>query len=89
MDHLRVRWYASAASRSFWKTVRWFSAASEIFTNCCGIVEAPWTAPPEVTSSNGGAGDAAEVDAAVGVEAAVLDRDDRVLHRRRDLVSER
>ena len=29
--------------------------------------------------------DAAQVDAVVGVEAAVLDRDDRVLHHRRDL----
>ena len=33
-----------------------------------------------------GARDAAQVDAVVGVEAAVLDRDDRVLHDRRDLV---
>ena len=32
------------------------------------------------------AADAAEVDAVVGVEALVLDRDDRVLHGRRDLV---
>ena len=31
------------------------------------------------------AGDAAQVDAVVGVEAAVLDRDDRLLHHRRDL----
>ena len=31
------------------------------------------------------AADAAEVDAVVGVEALVLDRDDRVLHHRRDL----
>ena len=34
---------------------------------------------------DGRAGDAAQVDAAVGVEAAVLDRDDRVLHHGRDL----
>ena len=32
------------------------------------------------------AGDAAQVDAVVGVEAAILDRDDRVLHHRCDLV---
>ena len=32
-----------------------------------------------------GAADAADVDAVVGVEALVLDRDDRVLHHRRDL----
>jgi hypothetical protein len=33
-----------------------------------------------------GAADAAQVDAVVGIEALVLDRDDRVLHHRRDLV---
>ena len=35
---------------------------------------------------DGRARDAAQVDAAVGVEAAVLDRDDRVLHHRRDVL---
>ncbi len=44
LDHLRVRWYASAASRSFWKTVRWSWARSAFLTNCCVMVEPPWTA---------------------------------------------
>ena len=55
-------------------------------TNCWVIVEPPWTAPPERMSCCSGSGDAEEVDPAVLVEALVLDRDDRLLHRRRDLL---
>ena len=64
-------------------------AASEFLTNCCVIVEPPWTAFCGEDVLVEGAADAAQVDAVVGVEAAVLDRDDRVLHDRRDLVSRR
>ena len=50
LDHLRVRWYASAASRTFSNTVRRFCASVAFLTNCCVIVEPPCTALPVVTS---------------------------------------
>ena len=49
-DHLRVIWKASAASRSFWKTVRSSCAASAFLTNCWVIVEPPWTIRCWITS---------------------------------------
>ena len=48
-------------------------------TNCCVIVEPPWTRPAVGDVGPERAQDAAEVDAAVLVEALVLDRDDRLL----------
>ena len=45
-----VSWKASAASRSFSRTVRFSSSESAPLTNCSVIVEAPWVAPP-VTSA--------------------------------------
>ena len=86
MDHWRVRWYAIAASRSFWNTVRSSWAASAFFTNCCVIVGAALHHPLLHDVLVERAADAAQVDAVVGVEAPVLDGDDRVLHHRRDLV---
>ncbi len=53
--------------------------------NCCSIVEAPWRLPLWTDVLDERAGDAANVDAAVGLEALVLDRDHRLLDDRRDL----
>src|SRR5947209_3505371 len=46
LGHLRVRWYAIAASRSFSKTVRCAWACSAFLTNCWAIVEPPWAWRP-------------------------------------------
>ena len=50
LGHLRVRWYASAASRSFSKIVRLSCSDSAFLTNCSAIVDAPSREPP-VTSA--------------------------------------
>ena len=57
--------------------------------NCCSIVEAPWTVPLCWMSWMNARAMRADVDAAVGSEALVLDRDRRLLDdlgnlRRRD-----
>ena len=54
-------------------------------TNCCVIVEPPWTTFLLRDVLPDGAQDSVQVDAAVLEEALVLDRDDRLLHQRRDL----
>ena len=46
LDHWCASWKASAASLSFSKIVRCDWAWSAFLTNCCSIVEAPWTLPP-------------------------------------------
>ena len=61
-------------------------AASAFLTNCWVIVEAPCCGRAGDDVVDDRAGDALEVDAAVLVEALVLDRDRRLLHHRRDLV---
>ena len=61
--------------------VSWF------LTNCCVIVEPPWTADLCSMSAQERAPHAADVDAAVLVEPPVLRRDDRLLDPRRDLVA--
>ena len=76
--------HASAASFSLRLIVR-CSWTYVFLTNCCVIVEPPSTTCLVRTSARP-RGDAAEVDAAVLEEALVLDRDDRLLHQRRDLV---
>ena len=53
--------------------------------NCCSIVEAPCTAAFVRDVLDERAQDAADVDAAVGLEALVLDRDHRLLDDPRDL----
>ena len=53
--------------------------------NCCSIVEAPCTVPLCADVLDERARDAADVDAAVGLKALVLDRDHRLLDDRRDL----
>ena len=51
LGHRRVRWYASAASRSFSKTVRLSCSDSAFLTNCWAIVEAPSLEPPVASAS--------------------------------------
>ena len=57
-----------------------FCASSAFLTNCWVIVEAPWVDPPGIRSGQSGSADSLEVDAAVLVEALVLDRDHGLLH---------
>ena len=54
--------------------------------NCCVIVEPPCTTAWFWTSAHERAPDRPQVDAAVLVEALVLDGDDRLLHDRGDLL---
>ena len=65
--------------------MRSFCAARAFLTNCWVIVEAPCCGRAGEDVLVKRAGDALVVDAAVLVEAAVLDRDNRLLHHRGDL----
>ena len=85
MDHLRVMWKASAASRSFSNSVRCVLGGERGLDELLGDRRAALHGLLGSDVLPQRAADAAQVDAVVGVEAAVLDRDDRVLHHRRDL----
>ena len=77
--------HASAASR----TLRAIVLSLRLYaflTYCCVIVEPPSTTALLRMSSQAARSDPADVDAVVLEEPLVLDRDDRLLHDRRDLV---
>jgi hypothetical protein len=82
-DHRCSSCQESAASFSFRLTVR-SSPVNWFLMNCCVIVEPPWTMFCEVGPNR--SRHALDVDALVLPEAPVLDRHDRLLHHRGDLV---
>ena len=68
------------------RTVRLSCASSAFLTNCRVIVEAPWVEPPGITSATRARPMPWIVDAAVLVEALVLDRDHGLLDVGRDVL---